>query len=298
MLDHWITRPWRSQPLLSQLAKDGIATVSLVGLMQRTGQGEEATRQLASRLCKRGELSRVLPGLWRVKRVPQAPELIAHAIRWAAGKHEHWLAYGTAMAAYGFGPPLPHPELKVSAAGELRARKLPDGTAIRFLVCADGLPIQLEDRPVPGIGTVPVPIPESVVIECLRSLRHAGGIREVAKFMGFMKGKLDPDRIVADALELGTPAVIRRVGVLLELAGASRKTVEPLREKLTASFSLLDPTQPAEGLHLDYWRVRLNVPTEELLAILQPGVAPAARPVVRLRAPASPPEGSAPPAET
>lgn len=273
MLDHWRTRTWRSQPLLAQLTKDGTGSVSIVGLMQRTGLTEQATRQLAWRLCKRGKLVRVGRGLFRVSGVGAAPELIAHAIRWNASRHEHWLAYRSAMAAYGFGPPLPHPEIQVSAAARLHPRKLPGGITVRYLACADGIPVEVAETKVAGLGDVPLPTAESVIVESLHNPRHVGGIKTVAQFMAHLRGKLDPDRIVQDALELDSPAVIRRAGALLELAGAARKTVEPLHDKLTTTYSLLDPTLPASGPRLNYWRLRLNASVDELQAILQPAAA-------------------------
>jgi predicted transcriptional regulator of viral defense system len=40
-----------------------------------------------------------------------------------------------------------------------------------------------------------------------------------------------------------------------------------LQTKLTSAYQLLDPELPAEGHHIARWRLRLNIPQEELLAI-------------------------------
>jgi len=38
-------------------------------------------------------------------------------------------------------------------------------------------------------------------------------------------------------------------------------------QKLTFFSDMLDPELPAEGRHIAKWRLRLNIPQEELLAI-------------------------------
>jgi predicted transcriptional regulator of viral defense system len=40
--------------------------------------------------------------------------------------------------------------------------------------------------------------------------------------------------------------------------------IERLRQRLTATYHLLDPVLPAEGKFLSRWRLRLNVSPEEI----------------------------------
>jgi predicted transcriptional regulator of viral defense system len=42
--------------------------------------------------------------------------------------------------------------------------------------------------------------------------------------------------------------------------------VQSLRSTLTDTYVPLDPSLPKEGSHLAKWRLRLNIPPEELLA--------------------------------
>jgi predicted transcriptional regulator of viral defense system len=54
---------------------------------------------------------------------------------------------------------------------------------------------------------------------------------------------------------------------ILELFGvATEAELQSLRNTLTNTYVPLDPTLPNEGSHLAKWRLRLNIPREELLA--------------------------------
>ncbi len=89
----------------------------------------------------------------------------------------------------------------------------------------------------------------------------------MAKGMWIRRQAIDPNRLVDYALRLDVSAVIRRVGFLMEVCETcSRKQSERLRERLTATYHLLDPTLPNDGRYLARWRLRLNVTREEIEA--------------------------------
>lgn len=67
------------------------------------------------------------------------------------------------------------------------------------------------------------------------------------------------------AARLKVGAVSRRQGYLLETYHlASPEFLDQLRNGLTRTYDLLDPFQPAGGQYVDRWRLRLNVPADEL----------------------------------
>jgi predicted transcriptional regulator of viral defense system len=81
---------------------------------------------------------------------------------------------------------------------------------------------------------------------------------------------IDSGKLVDYALKINVGAVIRRLGFLLELfeMEASRE-LERLRERLTMTYSILDPIMPAEGKFLARWRLKLNVSPEEIEAVVR-----------------------------
>ena len=65
-------------------------------------------------------------------------------------------------------------------------------------------------------------------------------------------------------------AVIRRLGYLLETFEVDApRELERLRQRLTATYAILDPLLPAEGKHMARWRLRLNVDPGEIEAIVR-----------------------------
>lgn len=109
---------------------------------------------------------------------------------------------------------------------------------------------------------------ERTLIDGLKLPAYCGGFSEVAKGFSIKHQAIDPQKIIDYAVKLDVGVVIRRLGYLMELYRiGSRIHWEFLQTKLTSTYQLLDPELPAEGRHIARWRLRLNIPQEELLAI-------------------------------
>lgn len=109
---------------------------------------------------------------------------------------------------------------------------------------------------------------ERTLLDGLKQPAYCGGFSEVAKGFSIKASSIDPQKIVDYAVKLNIGAVIRRLGYLMELYNiGSRIYWEFLQTKLTPTYQLLDPELSAEGPHIAKWRLRLNIPQEELLAI-------------------------------
>ena len=79
---------------------------------------------------------------------------------------------------------------------------------------------------------------------------------------------LNVERLINYALRLDVGAVLRRLGYLLEhYEMANETTLQPLLNKLSATYQRFDPVLPQEGTFLSRWRLRLNVSPEELDAV-------------------------------
>jgi predicted transcriptional regulator of viral defense system len=63
-------------------------------------------------------------------------------------------------------------------------------------------------------------------------------------------------------------SIYRRLGYLLDLFGIGTDAErQSLRTALTATYAPLDPSLPSEGSHTAKWRLQLNIPADELLAV-------------------------------
>jgi predicted transcriptional regulator of viral defense system len=75
-------------------------------------------------------------------------------------------------------------------------------------------------------------------------------------------------KLIEYARRLGVGSIYRRLGYLLELFGiGTQAELQSLRATLTATYVPLDPSLPREGSHTAKWRLQLNIPADELLAV-------------------------------
>jgi predicted transcriptional regulator of viral defense system len=109
---------------------------------------------------------------------------------------------------------------------------------------------------------------ERTVLDGLYHPELCGGITDVAKGLWMRHADIRGAKLIEYAKRLNVGSVYRRLGYLLELFGLATLTeLQQLRNTLTATYARLDPSLPSEGSHLAKWRLQLNVPAEELLAV-------------------------------
>jgi predicted transcriptional regulator of viral defense system len=142
------------------------------------------------------------------------------------------------------------------------------GTEFRFVRCKIGDLFGITEIWIDKNEKVVISDLERTLIDGLRQPSYCGGLSEVAKGFSIKHQAIDPQKLIDYAVKLDVGAVIRRLGYLMELYQiGARIHWEFLQTKLTSTYQLLDPELPAEGHHIARWRLRLNVPQEELLAI-------------------------------
>ena len=109
---------------------------------------------------------------------------------------------------------------------------------------------------------------ERTAIDGLHHPEYCGGITDVAKGLWMRHTDILVAKLLEYATRLNVGSVRRRLGYLLELFGIATETeLQSLRNSLTATYVSLDPSLPNEGPYLAKWRLRLNIPREELLAV-------------------------------
>ena len=81
---------------------------------------------------------------------------------------------------------------------------------------------------------------------------------------------IEAGQLVDYALRLDVAAVIRRLGFLLETFEVDvPRELERLRERLTATYAILDPLLPDEGKYMARWRLRLNIDPDEIVSLVR-----------------------------
>jgi predicted transcriptional regulator of viral defense system len=219
-------------------------------------------RGLISRL-KRGLFVIVPPELGSATEYSGNPYLTARKL---AGSAACFISHASAMEIHRM---VTQPQLAVFASStkRIRSRTL-YGTEFRFIFIQPEDYFGASNRWVTKQESVEVSDPERTVIDGLRQPEYCGGVTEVAKGLWMRHQDMQATKLVDYALRLGTGAVIRRLGYLLELyAIAAENELARLRNALTATYVPLDPVLPKEGPYLRRWRLQLNITPQELETI-------------------------------
>jgi predicted transcriptional regulator of viral defense system len=111
---------------------------------------------------------------------------------------------------------------------------------------------------------------EKTIIDGLKTPAYCGGITEVAKALWIKRDKIDFTKLVDYAEKMDIGAIYRRLGFILETYQIDcPNEIERLQEKLTKKHLLLDPGLLDEGTYQSRWRLRINIPKQEFLAVIR-----------------------------
>ena len=108
---------------------------------------------------------------------------------------------------------------------------------------------------------------ERTIVDCLDRPDLSGGVIEVARGIWAKRDEIDFERLGSYVTRLGRKSVAKRLGFLLETFElGTPELLTSLRELVSASYTLFDPTLPDEGRYLRKWRVRVNLSPDEIKA--------------------------------
>jgi predicted transcriptional regulator of viral defense system len=261
----------RAAQLFTELNDRRRPTFTVADVEAITGLSAASSRNLILRIQRNGLITRLKPGLynlvpfelgWVTEHVG-SPYLIAQEL---TGTAPYFLSHGTALELHRM-VTQPIFTICVSCTRRIRPQTI-GGYNFRFIHITPEQQFGMTKHWIEKERFVIVSDMERTIIDGLRHPAFTGGITEIAKGLWMKRDVLDTERLADYALSLGVGAVIRRLGYLLEHYGlATASTLERLHAGLTATYQRLDPLLPAEGTHIAYWRVQLNVTPEELDAV-------------------------------
>jgi predicted transcriptional regulator of viral defense system len=259
--------------LITELHERGKTIFSYSEVREITKLNSKTARGLIGRMVERGVATRLKPGLFilvpfemgREREYPGNPYLVAREL---ADTPDYYISHSSAMEIHRM---VTQPQFVVFATTSKFLRSLLVlGTEFRFVRCNRTNLFGIISHWITKTDKIQVSDLERTVIDGLKQSRHCGGISEVAKGFWMRREDVNPQRLVDYALRLDVGAVIRRLGFLLELFEVNaRQDLDRLRERLTATYAILDPMLPNEGRLLSRWRLKLNIRPEELQAVVR-----------------------------
>jgi predicted transcriptional regulator of viral defense system len=261
----------RTAQLTTALYERGETTFMHSDVERITGLSSASARSLIRHAVDRGVVSRLEPGLFvlvppelgRATEFAGNPYVVARLL--TAGE-EYFISHASAMELHRM---VTQPQFVIftSTTKRLRNRNI-HGAEFRFVLVRREDVFGLTTQWISKQDSVRVSDIERTVIDGLHLPAYCGGITEVAKGLWLRRNDVNPERLIEYALRLGNGAVVRRLGYLLELYGlAAPEELQRICHSLSATYAVLDPMLPAEGTYVSGWRLRVNVPPDELQAV-------------------------------
>jgi predicted transcriptional regulator of viral defense system len=257
--------------LLTALYESGQTTFTHADVQSITGLPPASARSLIRHAVARGVVSRLEPGLFvlvppelgRATEFAGNPYVIARQL--AAGA-DYFISHASAMELHRM---VTQPQFVIFTSTTKRLRKrIIHGTEFRFVLVRHKDVFGVTTHWISKQESVKISDIERTVIDGLHLPAYCGGLTEVAKGLWMRRQDVKPVRLIDYALRLGVGAVVRRLGYLLDFYQiAAPEDLNRLRNSLSATYALLDPTLPAEGPHVSSWRLHLNVAPDELEAV-------------------------------
>ena len=257
--------------LLAGLYDRSQSTFTLADAQEITGLSAHLASSLLHKAVRRGLVSRLKPGVFVI--VPPElgstfeyaadPYLTAKRL---AGGAPCFISHASAMELHRM---VTQPQLAVfaSSAKRLRSRTVHD-TEFRFVFIKPEHYFGTMKHWVTKQESVDISDLERTVVDGLRQPEYCGGVTEVAKGLWMRHQDMQTAKLVEYALRIGTGAVLRRLGYLLELyAIAPQSDLARLRDALSETYAPLDPLLPKEGAYLRRWRLQLNITPQELESV-------------------------------
>lgn len=127
----------------------------------------------------------------------------------------------------------------------------------------EGWPVQRVNT---STGTMAISTPEATALDLVRYVAVAGHLSNVATVLSELGEQIDPDKLVAVALETGVEiSVVQRLGYLLDLVEVG-EVAAPLAawvRRRSPRLVSLRSGRPATGTEINArWRVRVNADVE------------------------------------
>jgi predicted transcriptional regulator of viral defense system len=258
--------------LLMALYDSGKTTFTVADAAKITGLSSTLTSSLLYKAAKRGLVSRLKRGLFVI--VPAElgsateffgnPYLVASHL---ANSAPYFISHGSAMELHRM-VTQPQFVIFVSSTKRILTQTL-HGTKFQFVYLKNAHLFGTMKHWVTKEQAVEVSDLERTILDGLRQPEYCGGVTDVAKGLWIRRADIRPQKLVEyAAARFRSGAVTRRLGYLLELLGVGTQAeLNTLRKSLTATYVPLDPILPREGRHLAKWRLQINIPPAELLAV-------------------------------
>ncbi len=260
---------------VAQLAQKGMRFFTVKDLAQVLGVERPKAQQIAFRLAKAGLATRLKRGTYALAAAdawgePGAPPTNWHEAAAAlAAPAPYYLAYYTAMGLHRM---TQHPlrTLFIAVTRPHRDARI-DSVRFQFVVLAEHRFFGWEDHLLEPGRVVKAADLERTLIDSVDRPDLSGGLEEIIRGIKRRQSDLNPDRLMRYLMRLREPALTKRVGFLLELAGYGEPRVLRELERIAGRvkrYVALDTTrQNRAGTRDKRWELVINADIDKMLEV-------------------------------
>lgn len=257
----WVVLSFREQN------RDIVHTADIIDLLG----SERSARKVIRNLVAKGWLSRLVGGRYMLLPPEHGPENIGenNPLALASAVVERsYIGWWSAAAFHGFTTQKPV-TVFVAVLRQMPPRVI-EGNEIRFVKIAERKFFGFETYNVYGRRAA-ISSPEKTVIDCIDRPDLAGGLTEVARIVYAATRTIDPEKLVATALQMKSTSLLQRLGFITDLVG--KPLPEELRTRIRSGIpksarSHLGHAERREGDigYVSDWGIFVNASNESLLA--------------------------------
>ncbi len=250
----------RESYLLSYLSGNGKTIFSLRDVIDVLKCSYDNAKMTVERLVRKKWIVRVMKGKYLIVPLSAGVEgrYSEHEFIIASLFKPAYVGYWTALNYYGFTEQIPN-IIFVVTRRKLRSRVI-FGVEFRFVYLSERKFFGFAELNISGYS-VYISDKEKTIVDCLDKPRYCGGMTEVMKAFS-MIDELNIDRLTVYAIKM-SGVVVKRLGLILDMHGIDSKL---LKENVSGSYAVFDPTREGRGRYNSKWRVVVNLSKEELNA--------------------------------
>jgi predicted transcriptional regulator of viral defense system len=230
----------------------------------------DAVKKLLSEMTKRGLLMRVKEGLYYVIPFEQDPKTFMpdwHLLpQYLVGDAEYYVGYFSALQIHSL---TTQPNLREQIVVNKQIKPstfFVKEVPFQFIYHNEKHFFGNKKTWIDGFNRVQCSDLEKTIIDCLFKPEYAGGITEIAKAIYKTKDKIDYSKTLQYVKRFDSQAVIKRLGLLLELLEINHFTIDELQKLRTNSVVLLEPSYPKDGKIISRWAIQQNIDNDSILS--------------------------------
>ena len=246
--------------LLSYLAENRKNIFALNDVVEVLDCNYENAKVIVDRLAKKKWIERIIKGKYLI--VPLSAgvrgEYTEHEFIIASLFEPCYIAYWTALNYYGFTEQVPNKTF-VATRKRIQDKKIL-GTSFKFVNISEKKFFGFNDVLISN-ARVKISDKEKTIVDCLDKPKYCGGIGEIVKAIFFAKEEINLEKLTDYAIKTGNNAVIKRLGFIIDFLGLDSMDME---NKISGSYSILDPTKGKNGRYNSKWKLLINVSEREL----------------------------------